>query len=556
MKWVKRWPEAPIIASGLVFMYVVAIMNHQWFYADEWEFISTRSRPPLSEPGRVLNMLFTPHNEHWSTIPILIYRAVFGVVGLRGYWPYLILLYAFHLILVVLVVRLMKRCGVPVVGRCFAAAIFTVYGAGAENLLWAFQFAWIAACIAGLVLVELIDVPTFSRRRLVVVWLVGVAGLMCAGIGVSMVAAGALTAWIRHGWRRAVAVASVPAVVQLLWTAKYGQNSAPIPIQWSAVPHRAITYTWTALSSAFDRTTGLDGLGIVALAALVFALVRFAPQLRHTHAAALGLAGASVPLLLLIAVGRVDLDKPDTSRYAYVLFALVSPLAFTVLARSLAGAGRGFGWVASGVGALSVVTSVGVFADSAYKEGLVEEVAKKEVVAAFSVARSNFAAPNAIPSIRNADLNVSAIRRLLNQGFSPPGVPDPQDVASVIARTSIDVTPEPRVPLDGRVITIGSLGRVTGQIIESGCLGFFPQGPNPQVSLLPRRPASIKLVPLYPGTLQVTVIRDGRSAQANPVSLSANNPVFVNMADPRNEYVLTLPDQGQTKACGLGQRLP
>ena len=105
----RRWPEVPIAAVGIAWMYWLAVSSGQWFFADEWDFIATRSRPPLSDLGAVADMLLTPHNEHWSTLPILVYRAVFGVVGLRAYWPYLIVLYAFHLTVVALLVRSEER---------------------------------------------------------------------------------------------------------------------------------------------------------------------------------------------------------------------------------------------------------------------------------------------------------------------------------------------------------------------------------------------------------------------------------------------------------------
>ncbi len=553
-------------------MFWLAVSSHQWFFADEWDFIAKRSRPPLSDPGAVADMLLTPHNEHWSTLPILVYRAVFGVVGLRAYWPYLIVLYAFHLTVLALLVRLLRRSGVPVAMRCFAVAIFVIYGAGAENLLWAFQFAWMGACIAGLLIVEIVDVEpgALTRRRMVLAWLVGIAGLMCAGVGVSMVAAGVVAALLRDGWRRAVTVGAVPAIFQVAWTIAYGRNAQPVETRWTSVPHKAVGYTWRAITTTFDRTVGLPGLGVLAFVALLIYVAREAGTIRHTHASALGLAAASLPFLGLVAIGRVEVDNPNASRYSYILFVLLAPLTFVAMCRTFRGvsqsvdgsphrvspAGREWTWLGSIAGVLAVVTSVGTLSDAAAVEGRTERVTKRSIVAAFAVANSSFAAPEAIPDPQSVDLTISGLRALLVQGKVPPGTPDPQSLTTVLAQSSVDVTPEPRVPLDSRGITIGSIGRMTAEPVESGCLGFFPLGPSPQVSLLPRQPASVKVVPLVEGTLLITVRRDGRSATARPISVSANNPVFVNMADPRNEYVLTFPDGGQTKACGMGQKLP
>ena len=567
-----RRPEVPIAGVGVAWMFWLAVTSHQWFFADEWDFIATRSRPPLAEPGRVADMLLTPHNEHWSTLPILVYRAVFGVVGLRAYWPYLIVLYAFHLTVLALVVRLMRRSGVPVVMRCFAVAIFVAYGAGAENLLWAFQFAWMGACIAGLLLAEIVDVgpAALTRGRIVVAWLVGIAGLMCAGVGVSMVAAGVIVAFLRHGWRKALVIGVVPAFTQVAWTVAYGRNASPVETRWTSVLHKAVGYTWRAITSTVDRTIGLPGLGVLVVAALIVFVSRNGATMRHTHASVLGLAGASLPFLGLVAIGRVEVDNPNASRYSYILFVLLGPLTFVALAKRLDAAhppatrtsrvgsapGGEWRWLAAIAGGLAVVTSVGTLSDAAAIEGRTETATKRSIVAAFSVANSSFAAPDAIPDPQSVDLTITGLRALLVQGKVPSGTPDPQALTAVLAQSSVDVTPEPRVPLDSRGITIASLGRVTAEPVESGCVGFFPQGPTPQVSLLPRQPASVKVVPLVEGTLVIIVRRDGRSAAARPIPVSANNPVFVNLADPRNEYVLTLPEGGQTKACGIGQTLP
>lgn len=568
IRGVRRSPEVVIAAVGIGWMFWLAVSSRQWFYADEWDFIAKRSRPPRSSFASLADMLLTPHNEHWSTLPILVYRAVFGVVGLRAYWPYLVVLYTCHALVIALLVRLLRRHGVSVATRCFAVAIFVVYGAGAENLLWAFQFAWMAACIAGLLIVEIVDVPIerFTGSRVVAAWIVGVAGLMCAGVGVSMVAAGAFTAWLRWGWRRAFVVASVPAAVQVLWTVAYGRNSSPTSTPATTIPHRVVGYAWRALSTTIDRTVGLPGVGALVLVGLIVVVVRSFPELRSGDAGLLGLAGACAPFLGLVAVGRIDVDNPNASRYSYVLFVLMAPLVFVLVDRLIRGqmdrdrlAGRRvvpWSKLAAGVGALAVITSVGTLADAADREGVVETQTKRTIVAAFSIARSNFAADDALPDRQSVDLTISGIRKLLRQGKNPPGSVDPQSLTAVLAQSSVDVTPEPRVPLDGRSITIASLGRMTATPVESGCIGFFPQGPNPQVSLLPRRPASIKIVPLVDGTLGVVVRRDGRSAEARPVAVVANNPVFVNLADPRNEYVLSFPADGQTKACGLGQSLP
>lgn len=54
-----------------------------WFFADDWEFLLNRR---LSSD--TLDTLFRPHNEHWSTVPILVFRTLFTSFGVRHYLPF------------------------------------------------------------------------------------------------------------------------------------------------------------------------------------------------------------------------------------------------------------------------------------------------------------------------------------------------------------------------------------------------------------------------------------------------------------------------------------
>ena len=114
-----------LIIAGILLLW---IDRKQWFFYDDWDFITGAvSSGPHSG-------LFAPHNEHWSTGPILIYRALFAVVGVRSYFPYIFVLVALHLLAAHLLWRLMVRTGSDkwiASGLCGA---FLVLGAGAENL--------------------------------------------------------------------------------------------------------------------------------------------------------------------------------------------------------------------------------------------------------------------------------------------------------------------------------------------------------------------------------------------------------------------------------------
>src|SRR5947209_1171700 len=75
------------------------------FYYDEWSFLE-------SSPRWTLRSYFQPHNEHWSTVPMLIYKALLSLNGAHSYLPYLAVLLLMHVstaFLLFMVVR--RRCG-------------------------------------------------------------------------------------------------------------------------------------------------------------------------------------------------------------------------------------------------------------------------------------------------------------------------------------------------------------------------------------------------------------------------------------------------------------
>ena len=235
--------------------------RRQWFTEDDWEFIH-RLIPGAGKLG-----LFVPHNEHWVTLPLLVFRGLFAVVGLRSYVPYLAVLLALHVITAHLMWRIMLRAGADALLATAVAAVFLVLGTGAENLDWAFQVGFVGSLAAGLGMVLAAQGP--GPRHLVAAWLLGVASLMCSGLGPIMVVAAALTALLVFGWRRALLTASVPMVVFAAWWLVVGRNPPTPP-----VPHGALgsvpDYVFTGITSAAADISGLAFVGALLLVPLAW----------------------------------------------------------------------------------------------------------------------------------------------------------------------------------------------------------------------------------------------------------------------------------------------
>jgi hypothetical protein len=71
----------------------------------------------------------SPHNEHWSTLPILVYRMLWRFFGLRTYVPYKLITILLHLTTAVLLRVVMRRAGVNPWIATAAASLFALFGA-------------------------------------------------------------------------------------------------------------------------------------------------------------------------------------------------------------------------------------------------------------------------------------------------------------------------------------------------------------------------------------------------------------------------------------------
>ena len=94
-----------VVVSGI---WLVVRVSKLWFGGDDWFILLDRRVSP--GPGQL--GLFEPHNEHWSTVPILVFRAFDALFGVREYWPYVLLLVVVHLAIVVLLWHVMVRSAI------------------------------------------------------------------------------------------------------------------------------------------------------------------------------------------------------------------------------------------------------------------------------------------------------------------------------------------------------------------------------------------------------------------------------------------------------------
>src|ERR1700722_8892797 len=145
-----RWA---LVAFGVVelgaFVFYLVLGRTQWFFADEWEFLSARG---LNGHG-----LLSAHYGHWVAVPVVVYRALWELVGLRSYVPYVGLAIALHVGAAALLWVVMRRARVRPWTATVAASAFVLFGRGAQDVLWAFQITFTGALVFGLVHLLLAD---------------------------------------------------------------------------------------------------------------------------------------------------------------------------------------------------------------------------------------------------------------------------------------------------------------------------------------------------------------------------------------------------------------
>jgi hypothetical protein len=298
-----------LIAAGGFLLYESTM---QWFYLDEWDFLGFRGIR-LGNNG-----IFDPHNEHWTTIPIVIWRGLFNLVGVRHYWIYAIPMVVAHLAVVHLLWRLMLRHGVDPWTATLLVAAFAVLGVGEENLTRAFQLTFVGSVAFGLLAIESVE---RKRQRLPAIW--GICAIMCSNIGVPMVLGCALVAVVRRRFAAAAWAALPPAVVFLIWYALTGHNGTYTSTDIASLSIGGIaSYVWTGF------TTSMGGLfdSSPHLGAVIVSVLAGAAVARRNVPAAL--VCTAVVLYIFVGFGRLQygVSQATASRYSYIAVALCLPL--------------------------------------------------------------------------------------------------------------------------------------------------------------------------------------------------------------------------------------
>lgn len=291
-----RVPHAAKLVLGLCVTAFCAILyaaRNLDFYFDEWSFIGTAGHWQLRD-------YFVPHNEHWSTVPMLIYKALLDTVGLRSYLPYLGVLLLLHVSIAFLLFLIIRRRGGDVLALS-TAAVMLFLGRGYENLLWAFQIGFLGSVAFGLLAIYLLgggggEMP--GRLRAVGGSAALLLALMSSGIGLFFFAAAAVDLFLDGRRRRLLWVHIAPGLAYLWWYFTFGQEAV------------AQDHTHLGLKT-LEGLVGYAPVGIGSAAAGTFALSPlWAP---------VALAGLTATAVLLWYRKRLDTGLSIAAAVAIVL---------------------------------------------------------------------------------------------------------------------------------------------------------------------------------------------------------------------------------------------
>ena len=319
-------------------MFYISLGRRQWFFADEWEFLS----------GRGINGgdLLRAHYGHWVAVPIVVYRVLWQVVGLRSYVPYVGLAILLHLVAAGLLWVIMRRAQVRPWTATLVASVFVLFGAGAQDILWAFQITFTGALVFGLIQLLLADHDGPIDVRDWIGLGAGFLGLMCSGVAVTMVIVVGIATLLRRSWR-AAAFNTVPlGVIYGAWWLKYSRGKS----SFRGSPHQILDWFFSGTGGIFSELGSVRGVGWLIAALLIGGGVLVARRSgvgvareRLVLPVALLIGAAAFLLIAAFDRGAIGSWAARSGRYLHILAALILPavaVAIDALRRSLTRPGR------------------------------------------------------------------------------------------------------------------------------------------------------------------------------------------------------------------------
>jgi hypothetical protein len=550
-----------------------------WFFGDEWDFLVRRglSYPPASDRS-----IWYPHNEHWSTLPILLWRGLYSVFHLGSYWPYLVPLLLAQVGVMHLAWRMCRRNGVDPWIATAAVALLGLLGAGAEDLASAFQVTFVASVLFGYVALDLLDRTArderVRRNRDILASLALLASLMSSTIGDAMVIGAAVLLLARGPRKRAVAVLALPVASYVIWFGFIGRLglSAPADHLSLAKVTSLPQYVWFGLSSALGQTFNLEAAGAALLVGLAAWVIWHVQSLWRETPALIGLSVAAAAFYLVVGLGRDTTAGATTvvSRYVYVAIAILLPVMAKALS-SVSGlnsvSGQAARWAVVALVGITVVGNIGQAQTWVTNQVALEANLKPELVATARLLTSgvpDVSGPGASPIGLFPDLPAGSIDRLERSGQLPKTALTGAELVNARgllalgtwARSKTELTAGPVFP--GRFALVGAARSSTSRQ-ANGCVDFAPQTISPPMEVRLRLApgetgASLRVVstPASPGVTNhlaalLVPARGPAATTAVQLTVPPGGTGYVSDDDPGTELLLLWDVGTPLDLCGL-----
>jgi hypothetical protein len=292
-------------------MLLVLIFLGRWltFWNDEWNFVLDRQDPSV-------DALLSPHVDHLSALPVLVYEVFMRVFGLGSYWPWLGMLWLSHLGTAALLYSVTSRQAGPWLGTLAAVSLLTL-GPAFEDLLQAFQLSFLLSTLFGLLAVDRLQSKPELSRGDGAIAMVALA-LATASSSVGVIFVGLVLTWAVVS--RRIALLGVAAPVAIAYTAWYvaWRHALAGPIPGVTDPTAPLASFLFGLGAGVSALVGLPPY-LYAPIGLVIGLA-VALRLRLSRVSSLGFAAlmALVAMYALQAAFRSALGIESAARSGYL----------------------------------------------------------------------------------------------------------------------------------------------------------------------------------------------------------------------------------------------
>ena len=193
---------SPLIAFGVLLVALIPFFlwtgRGEWFEHDDWDYLVLRKAGNFGD-------LVRPHNGHWETIPVLVYRMLWAMFGLT-YRPFQFVSIILSLIgaAIFLVVLLRARTR-PWIALIFATLLVLFAPAQTNVALKVTSITFVGFAVPfGLAQLLLADHDGPRNRRDWFGLAAGLAGVLCSSVALAMVFVVGVAMLYKRGWRIAL----------------------------------------------------------------------------------------------------------------------------------------------------------------------------------------------------------------------------------------------------------------------------------------------------------------------------------------------------------------